>query len=357
MINLVNVVRLLAVALNPSTPRHEANAAARKARELGQSDGTVASLLSSLDTIREESTSRRSAPSTRPKWQPCQKRNCALDGEVASLREEICKVRAQNVALRGGSGYRALISRSLHSLRAPAPPMARKTWKSAFAFKAGIPVKQLNAWQTVDLIPGEWMALLDALTPERQKAASRQPWTDAERARLRALVQEGRSDPEIAWLLTAEFGRRRFEPAVTNLRRRLSRDEGWPSRPTSGKRGSGTRRRIPVQARRARPGQSDRPVAKPVASRRSRPECPGHGRARQRFVSACTYCFALRWALVFRMLMRQPCPEAQNAPRAKEFLSPWILKRAPTAHPPLRGLTALGLKPFAGRQSLRISYL
>ena len=230
--NLMTIFRLLATALNPTTTAAEAKAAIQKAHNLGQSDGTIASVVGSLDhQIQATQKLKEQLRVKEAEVEALQEQNSLLGEEVDSLRTEVAILTTENSAVKAatsdtGRTYAPFGLFAEHArLR-----FGRKTWKSAFAFDVGITVKEINAWKTVDLVPAEWAATLDRLSHEERKAASRQPWTDDERARLRELLEHGFSDLAAAQLLTGELGRRLLEPTITGQRRRLSKEGGWVAR-------------------------------------------------------------------------------------------------------------------------------
>jgi hypothetical protein len=90
-----------------------------------------------------------------------------------------------------------------------------------------MPLDELNCWQGAKIFPADKAAMLDNLAPEQRKPASRERWTSADLERLKAVLPAVASDLEAAQILSAEFGRRLFEPSVTKQRRFLFSTEGW----------------------------------------------------------------------------------------------------------------------------------
>jgi hypothetical protein len=92
-------------------------------------------------------------------------------------------------------------------------------WTARFASAADITVKELRAWRIAGIVPARFLAVMQSLSNEQKASASRQPWTDAERVRLKALVSQAVTDCEIAKVLSMEFGRRLLETSITGARR------------------------------------------------------------------------------------------------------------------------------------------
>ena len=117
---------------------------------------------------------------------------------------------------------------SFRSLAAKAERIfGHRRWKPALAAALGMSMKELNGWQNANAFPAHMAKRLDEFTIDQLKSASRQPWTVDEIERLKVLLETGASDLDTAQTLSAEFGRRIYEPSVTRQRRRLFRIEGW----------------------------------------------------------------------------------------------------------------------------------
>jgi hypothetical protein len=167
-----------------------------------------------------------------------QAQNLSLKVEAQQLQAEVEGRKAEVGTLKAAASHNDRSYVTFDSFGASAGrTYGRKLWKSAFAFEAGITVKEINAWETVGLAPADWLAKLDALTDYQRKPTARKPWTAEERARLRAVLDQGHSDLATAQILTEEFGRRLYESSVANQRRQLFRNNGWApqGRPGSGR--------------------------------------------------------------------------------------------------------------------------
>ncbi len=154
----------------------------------------------------------------------------AIKEAYAALHAKYERLQAENAALREGTAASdtgdAYMRFSVFRQRATAI-YGRDRWKSAFATAAGISIKELNAWETVDTIPAALAVKLDALTEEQRRPASRKPWTGDDIKRLKQVLDAGKSDLEAAHILSVHLGRRLHETSIAGQRRRLFRDTGW----------------------------------------------------------------------------------------------------------------------------------
>jgi hypothetical protein len=94
-------------------------------------------------------------------------------------------------------------------------------WKALAAFELGLDVKVMNTWQTVGVIPKALLGQVHGFRDEQIKPASRAKWTEAEKAALGALVEQGLSDRAVAQTLASRLGRRLVETSITGARRRF----------------------------------------------------------------------------------------------------------------------------------------
>jgi hypothetical protein len=164
--------------------------------------------------------------------------NKALAKEAARFKKENAKLRKKGETVPGTESVTSDTGASYTSFeefkRKALANYGRDYWHSAFAHEAGITVKQLRAWETVDLIPDQLAAKLDGFGEEQRKPASRKQWSFAENERLKELLSDGADYLEAARVLSREFGRRIFEGSISRRRQVLFREEGWSPAPRSG---------------------------------------------------------------------------------------------------------------------------
>lgn len=97
----------------------------------------------------------------------------------------------------------------------------RTHWRSSFAAAAGISLAHLKKILASDIIPQIYWDLLDKMNFEDWAPASRQRWTNYDRATLRRLAKGGIDDVELARILTTQLERRILEGGVARQRRNL----------------------------------------------------------------------------------------------------------------------------------------
>ncbi|MHB2208022.1 hypothetical protein [Methylobacterium sp. CM6257] len=144
----------------------------------------------------------------------------ALNEHVAALKEEFANLRDFYQQSDNGREYVSFEKFA----EIAASRTGRKAWKAPVALALGLPIRELNAWSTVRLIPVDYMEQIESLDDTAFAPASRKAWTEKQIDEFQVVLEATDDDFQAALELTRVWRQPVYETSVTRQRRRLQRE-------------------------------------------------------------------------------------------------------------------------------------